>query len=111
MKELYEKGVATHLGPEPCGGRRKATTEASVGVRAGRAIEPRKCVAQGADAVVPAEGNRSAGATASRSTTLRGQRPRHARKLIAREPGDPTNGHGDDGAAVRPGNPEGASQG
>lgn len=94
MKELYEKGVATHLGPEPCVGSREGAGEASVGVRAGRAIEPRKSHAQGADAFEPAEGNRTTDAIASRLPALRGPRPRHARKLIAREPGGPVIGHG-----------------
>ena len=83
MKELYEKGVATHLGPESCGVVRKDLAEALTGVRAGQGIEPRKTFFQGADAVVPAEGNRPVGAIASRLSTLRGPRPWHARKLIA----------------------------
>jgi hypothetical protein len=41
MRELYVEGVAIHGGPEPCGGVREGVGEASVGVRAGRAIEPR----------------------------------------------------------------------
>jgi hypothetical protein len=40
MEELYVEGVATHDGPEPCVGVREGTGEASVGARAGRAIEP-----------------------------------------------------------------------
>ena len=110
MKELYEKGVATHLGPEPCAGLREEIGEASVGVRAGRDIEPRKKFAQGADALVAAEGNRSGGAIASRLPTLRGPRPWHARKLFAREPGDPVTRHGCDGAVAHPGNPKGVIQ-
>ena len=110
MKELYEKGVATHLGPESCGLPREGHAEALTGVRAGRAIEPRKCDVQGADAFVWVEGNRAAGGNASRLSALRGQRPWHVRKLIAREPGDPVLGHGT-GVVVRPGNPTGARQG
>ena len=51
MEELYIEGVATHDGPEPCVGARKGVGEASVGVRAGRAIEPRNHRVRGADAV------------------------------------------------------------
>ena len=40
MKESYEKGVAIHLGPEPCGASRKAGHEALVGVRAGQPSSP-----------------------------------------------------------------------
>ena len=65
MKELYEKGVASHLGPESCALPREGQGEALTGVRAGRAIEPRKCDIRGADAVVPAEGKRTSSANAS----------------------------------------------
>jgi hypothetical protein len=41
MRELYIEGVAIHGGPEPCVDSREAVGEASVGVRVGRAIEPR----------------------------------------------------------------------
>jgi len=40
MRELYIEGVAIHGGPEPCVDGREAVGEASVGVRAGLAIEP-----------------------------------------------------------------------
>lgn len=40
MKESYEKGVATHLGPELCVVSRKAGREALAGVRAGRVLSP-----------------------------------------------------------------------
>ncbi len=110
MKELYEKGVATHLGPEPCVRLRKGPCEASVGAHVGRANEPRKIIAQGADVFDLTEGNRVTGVIASQWSTLRGQRPRHAWKLIAREPGDPVIGHSEDGAEAHPGNPKGAIQ-
>ena len=45
MKELYGEGLATHTDPESCAGSRKGTGEA------GRAIEPRKHLLLGADAV------------------------------------------------------------
>jgi hypothetical protein len=51
MEELYVEGVATHDGPEPCVGVREGIGEASVGARAGRAIEPRNHRVRGADAV------------------------------------------------------------
>lgn len=38
MKEPYEEGVATHLGPKLCGGDRKVAAEALVGVHAGRTL-------------------------------------------------------------------------
>jgi hypothetical protein len=36
MKESYESGVATHIGPESCGAAREGGVEALVGERAGR---------------------------------------------------------------------------
>jgi hypothetical protein len=51
MEEPYIEGIANHDGPEPCVGVRKGAGEASVGARAGRAIEPRNHILRGADAV------------------------------------------------------------
>jgi len=51
MKELHIEGVATHDDPEPCVGVREGVGEASVGARAGRAIEPRNHRVRGADVV------------------------------------------------------------
>lgn len=51
MEELYVEGVAIHGGPEPCVGVREGIGEASVGARAGRAMEPRNHRVWGADAV------------------------------------------------------------
>ena len=52
MRELYIEGVAIHDGPEPCVAAREGGCEASVGVRAGWAIEPRKDKSdRGADAL------------------------------------------------------------
>ena len=51
MKEPYEKGVAHHLDPEPWVLVREDGCQASVGARAGRAIEPRKRELRGADAL------------------------------------------------------------
>jgi hypothetical protein len=51
MEELYIEGVATRDDPEPCVGVREGVGEASVGARAGRAIEPRNHRVRGADVV------------------------------------------------------------
>jgi hypothetical protein len=76
MKESYEKGVANHLGPEPCGASRKAGHEALVGERAGRALSPE--ITQ--DGVPTpsgyAEGNTLPSESASWTGTPRGRRPR-----------------------------------
>ena len=52
MRESNIEGVASHDGPEPCVVVREGGGEASVGVRAGRAIEPRNLLVWGADAVL-----------------------------------------------------------
>ena len=51
MEELYIEGLATHDDPEPCVGVREGVGEASVGARAGQAIEPRNHGVRGADVV------------------------------------------------------------
>ena len=51
MEELCIEGLANHDGREPCVGAREGAGEASVAVRAGRAIEPRNHRVRGADAV------------------------------------------------------------
>ena len=52
MKELYGEGLATHAGLESCAGSHQGAGEALTGAHAGRAIEPRKQILLGADAVV-----------------------------------------------------------
>ena len=52
MKESNIEELATHGGPEPCVVVREGGGEASVGVRAGWAIEPRNLLVWGADAVL-----------------------------------------------------------
>lgn len=51
MKEPYSDGVANQAGPKPWAFSRKAVRQASVGVCAGKAIEPRKYRHGSADAV------------------------------------------------------------
>jgi len=38
MKESYDEGVASHIGPESCAGAREGSGEALTGVRAGRPL-------------------------------------------------------------------------
>ena len=61
------------------------------------AIEPRKDLVPGADAVPMAEGNTGECVNASARPARRGQRPWHVRTLLAREPGDLVCGHRVDG--------------
>ena len=38
MRESYDEGVASHIGPESCAEDRKSLSEALTGVRAGRVL-------------------------------------------------------------------------
>ena len=74
MRESDIEDLANRDGPEPCVVVREGGGEASVGVRAGRAIEPRNLLVRGADAVLQAEGNIAGSAFASRRRAPRGRR-------------------------------------
>jgi hypothetical protein len=100
VRVLYSEGVATHAGPESCAVGREAGGEALTGERAGRPLSRERFLVLGADAVGLAEGNTDGRVTASARTARRGLRPRHARTLLAREPGDLPPDH-------RPGGPSG----
>ena len=87
MKVRCSEGVAIHTGPESCVSGREARGEALTGVRAGRPLS-RERTLPGADVVLRAEGNTDGRVSASVQPARRGLRPRHARTLLAREPGD-----------------------
>lgn len=61
MRESYIEGVATHGGPELCVGDPRGRSEALVGARAGRGIEPRNDLFRGAHVLSIAEGNIAGG--------------------------------------------------
>jgi hypothetical protein len=82
-----EEGVASHLGPEPCGGTREGDGEASVGEGIGQPLSRERSSVPGADAFQIAEGNTDGRASASAWTARRGRRPWHVPTLLAREPG------------------------
>jgi hypothetical protein len=84
----YGEDIASRIGPEPCAGAREGVGEASAGVRAGQPLSRERTLFPGADAVTDVEGNTMRCANASASSTRRGRRPWHARKLFVREPGD-----------------------
>ena len=94
MQVHCDEGVASHIGPEPCAGIREDVGEASAGERAGQPLSRERKLIPGADAVCVAEGNMSRRANASARAARRGRRTWHARKLLAREPGDLMVGHG-----------------
>ncbi len=51
MKESYDSGLATHIGPESCGAARKGGVEALTGERAGRVFSRVRESLRDADAV------------------------------------------------------------
>jgi len=78
------------------------------GARVGWAIEPRKPHAGGADTMTRVAGNTEPTAIAKVVGPPAVEEPTHARKLHAREPGDPGSWPWR-GAMVRGGKPEGGS--
>jgi hypothetical protein len=76
MQESYDKGVAIHVDPELCVVSREAGDEALVGARAGRAVSP-EIIMSGVPTPSPeAEGHIPSIASARRTGTSRGRRPR-----------------------------------
>jgi len=76
MRESYIEVLATHGGPDHALATREGAAKRWTGVHAGRAIEPRKGVVRGADAVIDVEGNIALGVFASRERAPRGLRTR-----------------------------------
>ena len=91
MKESHVERLAAHSGPESCGGVRKGVAEALTGVRPGRVFSrerrlPPRCrrrkgVRKATPALPPSQGRVGPRAVVD---------PVHARRHLAREPGDPT---------------------
>ncbi len=93
MKESYREGLATHPGPEPCEGGRKAALEALDRGICRLGIELRNLAFRDAHGVGMPEGNTAARDSASAQRSRGVEDPRHAEKLRVREPGDPVVAH------------------
>jgi len=87
VQVLHGEGVAIHIGPESCAGRREVAREALTGERIGQPLSGEIPIIRSADALVPAEGNTVGHAIASAGPTPRRLRPWHVRTSSAREPG------------------------
>jgi len=57
MKEPCDEDLASHIGPESCGGGSNGTAEALTGVRTGRVLSREMLPFQGADEMGQSEGN------------------------------------------------------
>jgi len=95
MQKSYECELATHIGPESCGAACKGGVEALTGERAGRLFRPRKKFTPGRRRCkekrkAPSGAPISRGVPESRAV----RDPVHARRRLAREPGDPKSTQG-----------------
>ena len=57
MRVHHEEGIASHLGPEPCGGIREGGVEASAGEGTGQPLNRERPIIPGADTVPNVEGH------------------------------------------------------
>ena len=93
MKVPYVEGLANHNGPESCGGDREVTAEALTGECVGQVLSRENRLTPGCRRTL---NRRKAIRCSLLSPELHRPRvvgdPAHARKLSAREPGDPTFG-------------------
>ena len=78
MRVSYGEGLASHTGPESCGGLREESVEALTGVRAGWVSSLEMCLIRSADGFRPSEGNMGRLVNARGGSAPRGPRP-HAR--------------------------------
>jgi hypothetical protein len=97
----FDEGVANHIGPEPCAVARKGGGEASAGERIGQPLSLENYVLLGRRRVTHRGRLHVRRASASVWMAQRGQRHWHVRKLLVREPGDPTSDHRHIAAVVR----------
>ena len=110
MQVRHGEGVAIHTGPESCGARREARVEALTGERAGRPLSRDSFYIGAPTPLRCAEGHTDGRANASAGPAPRGQRPRHARTLLVREPGDLLPDHRSEDRGSASGRPEGQSR-
>ena len=95
MKVSYSEDIASHADPEPCVHSRKVVREALVGERVGQVLSRESRLTSGCRR---RQDVRKATHNISISREMLWPRvvvdPVHARKLFAREPGDPVTGLG-----------------
>ena len=112
MKVQYGKDVASHSGPESCGGAREGAAEALAGETGGSAIEPRNPKSGTPTPLSDAEGNMNQGdecefwSSPARSETLHTPGSfLHRSWEISAEPGATTSGGSGKAKSQTPGQP------
>ena len=93
MQVHYDEGVANHIGLEPCVVAREGRGEASAEESIGQPLSLENYILPERRRVT--HRGRQHGQARDREawTVRRGQRHWHVRKLLGREPGDPTSDH------------------
>lgn len=108
MRVLYEEGVATHLGPESCGGAREGVTEVLTGGVMSRVLSREIVVDFRAPPLsLQARGNIGSAVTARTDRALRGRGPRAHTQAPHAGTGRPCVWPPGDGLEVREVNPKG----
>jgi len=83
VEVLYDEGVATHIGPEPCVVVREGRGEASAGERIGQPLSRESNSPRGPPTVCVARKATRRARYRECPSTRRGQRPWHVRTLLA----------------------------
>ncbi len=96
MEKSYGEGIAIRTGPESCAAVCEGGGEALTGVRAGRVLSREKeRIGRGADALrVSGRPHLTCRYREASQDPARSIDPVHARKHLAREPGDPASACG-----------------
>ena len=96
MKVQHGKDLASHSGPESCGGAREGVAEALAGETGGSAIEPRNPKSGTPTPLSDAEGNMNQGDTRVLEQSRAVGDPAHAGKFPAQKLGDLRRARRDD---------------
>ena len=108
MKEPYGGRVATDSGPESCGVLRKGAAEALTGVRAGRVFSPEKTLTFRVPTLsFDAEGNTEVADSARRLSDPAWSKTPSTQGTSTSGNRESLESTGEEGAAVRDGNPQG----
>jgi hypothetical protein len=97
MKESYGEGVASHIGPESCGGDSNGAAEALTGERAGRVWSRENPKSRVPTLLNGWKATRSGSIAQDPLRPCAVRDPEHVRKHSTREPGEPISAFGREG--------------